>query len=338
MNKYLKKFIIFLVVAIILQGSILLIINYKFLKGFSAENRVTSVKEPQEIKKNLIDEKAVNIKSSNNGEYIAYMKENKLNYLILNNFKKDSIDNISPIYYKWLYNDDLLLVENNKEDGNKFIFYSYNIKNRDKRLIANLVVEDKQAEIEDIQNSSLKNLIFVKIKSANNNEIYKLNIQNEFEKVKLVSDTIRDMAVIPHEDKLIYNTENYNRFYVTYVGTNFSIPEKGKLTLLGIDKSDRVFVAIEQGGEIKKIYYGLITENIDSWSKIQIKENIKLNQVYLSDSGNVFVFNDNEGKIKSLVGDKEFNYQGKLLKVMEDRVISIKNGEVIINYNNKQGV
>ena len=222
--------------------------------------------------------------------------------------------------------------------GDKFNFYSYNIENKEKKVIGNLVVEDTKAEIEDIQVSPLKNLIFVKIKNFNNNEVYKINVQNEFEKVKLVSNSIKDMAVIPHEDKLLYNTENYNRFYISYVNRNFSIPERGKITLLGIDKSDRIFLAVEDGEEIKKIYYGLITENIDSWSKVQIKDPIKLQDIYLSESGKIFIFNDNEGKMKSLVGDKEFSYEGKFLKLIEDKIITIKNGEVIINFNNKQGV
>ena len=116
MKKYLKNFAIFLAIAIILQGTVLFIINYKFLNGFSSENTVVSNKEPEEIKKNIIDEGAVNISSSNKGEYVAYINEEKLNYLILNKFEKNIIEDITPIYYKWLYNDELLLVEKNKDE------------------------------------------------------------------------------------------------------------------------------------------------------------------------------------------------------------------------------
>jgi hypothetical protein len=334
-----KRFIIiaiYLLVAIALQTSVLALINYKYLAGFSVPDKVVESKpveapKPNE-KKNMIETDANDIKASESNKYVSYIKDNQLKYLILDKYDVAVASETKPYLYSWLYDDKILYINNIKNNTNNYEFYIYDIDKKEKNLVATLKLQDENAQLEKVVSSSLKNLLFVKVKSYGKEQILKLNTQQGvFEDVNTQSRDIEELLVIPHEDKIIYNTKSFNKFYISYIGKTIALKENGQQVLLGVDNSDRVFIGISKNDIITSIYYGLINEGIDSWTKVQAKNNIKKDNVLISKDGKIFELNAENQIIKSVVGDKELTYKGTYLNMKDNNILSIKDNEVIVN-------
>ncbi|GKU27625.1 hypothetical protein [Clostridium folliculivorans] len=334
-----KRFIIiaiYLLVAIVLQTSVLALINYKYLAGFSVPDKVVSSKQieaPKPVeKKNLIEAGAIDIKASESNKYVSYIKDNQLKYLILDKYDLSVASDVKPYLYIWLYDDKILYINNIKSDTNNYEFYIYDIDKKEKNLVATLKLQDENAQLEKVVSSSLKNLLFVKVKSYGKEKIMKLNThQGVFEDVNTQSRDVEDLSVIPHEDKIIYNTKSLNKFYISYIGRTIALKENGQQVLLGVDNSDRVFIGISKNDAITSIYYGLINEGIDSWTKVQVKNSIKKDDILISKDGKIFELNAETQIIKSIVGDKELTYKGTYLNMKDNNILSIKDNEVIVN-------
>ncbi|GFZ34531.1 hypothetical protein CSC2_50570 [Clostridium zeae] len=334
-----KRFIIiaiYLLVAIALQTSVLALINYKYLAGFSAPDKVVEskpVEAPKPVeKKNMIEADASDIKASESNKYVSYIKDNQLKYLILDKYDSVVASKVKPYLYSWLYDDKILYINNIKDNTNNYEFYIYDIDKKEKNLVATLKLQDENAQLEKVVNSSLKNLLFVKVKNYGKEQVFKLNTQQGvFEDVNTQARDIEDLLVIPHEDKIIYNTKSLNKFYISYISKTIALKENGKQVLLGVDNSDRVFVGISKNDVITAIYYGLINEGIDSWTKVQVKNDIKKDNIMISKDGKIFELNPETQIIKSVVGDKALAYKGTYLNMKDNNILSIKDNEVIVN-------
>ncbi|MBK1809671.1 hypothetical protein JHL18_03325 [Clostridium sp. YIM B02505] len=334
-----KRFIIiaiYLLVAIALQTSVLALINYKYLAGFSAPDKVVDskpIEAPKPVeKKNLIEAGASDIKASESNKYVSYIKDNQLKYLILDKYDMAIASEVKPYLYIWLYDDKILYINNVKSNTNNYEFYIYDIDKKEKNLVATLKLQDENAQLEKVINSSLKNLLFVKVKSYGKVQVMKLNTQQGvFEDVNTQSRDIEDLLVIPHEDKIIYNTKALNKFYISYISKTIALKENGQQVLLGVDSSDKVFIGISKNDVITSIYYGLINEGIDSWTKVQVKNSVKRDNILISKDGKIFELNAETQIIKSVVGDKELTYKGTYLNMKDNNIISIKDNEIIVN-------
>ncbi|QAA30213.1 hypothetical protein [Clostridium manihotivorum] len=334
-----KRFIVisvYVLVAIILQTSVLAFINYKYLAGFSEEDKTVESKnvhvEPKPVeKKNLIEDNAVDIKVSDSSKYVSYIKDNQLKYMDLEKKELKLVTDSKPYIYKWLYDDKILFINNIAETSN-YDFYIYNLETGEKKLVTTLKLKDENEKIDNIINSTLKNLIFIHVKGYGRSRLLKLNIEQAvFEDVAIQCTNIESLFVIPHEDKVIYKGENVNRLYISYIGKNILFRENGQQVLLGVDDSDRVFVGIQRGEFITSVYYGLINEGLDSWTKIQVKGNVKKEDIIITRDGKILENNQTDKVIRSVVGDKEMKYKGTYLSIDKSNILSIINNEVTIN-------
>jgi hypothetical protein len=327
---------VYVLIAIILQTFVLAFINYKYLAGFSDEGKTVQAKKveipvkPVE-KKNIIEEKAEDIKSSDSNKYVSYIKDNQLKYMDLEKKELKIVSDSKPTMYKWLYDDKILFINNTAQTYN-YDIYIYDLATGEKKLVTTLKLKNESEKIDSIVNSTFKNLVFIHVKNSGKSEILKLNIaQGILENVNIQCKSIESLSVIPHEDKLIYKGENVSRLYISYINKSILFRDNGQQVLLGVDDSDKVFVGIQQGEFIKSVYYGLINEGIDTWTKVQIKSDLKKDDIIITRDGKILENNKADKVIKSVVGDKEFRYKGTYLSINKSDVLSILDNEVIIN-------
>ncbi|SHI92874.1 hypothetical protein SAMN02745163_01040 [Clostridium cavendishii DSM 21758] len=325
MKKYFKNLAIYIVIAIAIQGAFLTYINNVYLKESTVVVAKTPEKkeEPKKEDNNILLKLKPEMKNtiiSESSKYIAYENEGSIYYKLLQD-EKDAIriETNNMLKYKWLYNDEMLIAEKN---NNKIEFFIYNIDEKNKTLINSLSLRDKNTEIEDIVVSPLKKIAFVKVKTSRGIEIYKLNGEKDMERVKLSRTNIEDVKIIPHEDKIIYRAKDDSNLYISYISKSISFGENGEIKILGVDKSDTIYVATKQDDKITKIYYGNINTKKSEWKTIDLKEPITEGNFYLAENNTAYQVIPSENKIKSLIDEKEFKYKGSFLKLYGDKVIS----------------
>lgn len=329
MKKKIKIFGVFIAIALVLQTCILLVLNYKVFAGFKPSDTVIaennkqsqkSVDKTKEEKKISIESDAKELKISHDNNYISYInKDNKLSYIDIQNNKNKVIDDIIPVMYRWSENN-LVIVGKNETKRNAFDFYEYNTKTQELNKLQTLSLTDRKGTIEDIKCSPFKTLIFVHVKNYGEDQIYKLNVKNEFDKVDLKINTIDKIAMIPHEDKIIYNSGKSDNFYITYVDKKVVLQEEGKKVLLGVDNGDKIYIGIEQDNKIKTIYSGRMTESIASWKKNDLAEPIDEGSLYIN-GNSIYKVDNQKLKVTDLTSNKEESFEGKFISIDSNTLI-----------------
>jgi hypothetical protein len=286
MTKYIKNLGIYFIIAVILQVGVLYYINNFYLSGFSSNNEdklaastsntnetgtksndkndstVSGKNEGDNIIKFAVPADSTDIELSKENDKVAYIKDSVLQ--IVGKTENNTVDlqDLKLLKYQW-FDEGNLVVAASKENSTKVSFYKYNISTKEKELLASIQLKDKKSAIDSIISSPLKDLIFVKVALSNgSSELYKLNVRNEFEKMDLRESKIQDIYLIPHEDKLIYNSSLNSNIYVTYLEQKLSLTQKGLTRILGVDKSENVYIGLVNNGQISKIYYGSISKKL----------------------------------------------------------------------------
>ena len=80
-------------------------------------------------------------------------------------------------------------------------------------------------------------------------------------KINTIPNFVSNIALVRHEDKLVYEGLVYNSIYVTNNEEPISVKGVEKLTLIGADGDDNVYLGELKDKLISKIYYGKTSEN-----------------------------------------------------------------------------
>ncbi|GFP75192.1 hypothetical protein [Clostridium fungisolvens] len=354
MAKYIKNLGLYFIIAVILQVGVLYYVNNFYLSGFSSNNEdksavavnntnatssksndkndssVSGKDEADTTIKFEVPEESTEIELSKENDKVAYIKDSVLQ--IAGKTENNTVDlqDLKLVKYQWLDEGNLVIAAS-KDNSTKVSFYKYNISTKEKELLASIQLKDKKSSIDSIISSPLKDLIFVKVALSNGgSELYKLNVRNEFEKIALRESKIQDVYLIPHEDKLIYNSSLSSNVYVTYLEQKLSLTQKGFTRILGVDKSENVYVGIVNDGNISKIYYGSISEKTSTWKQISLN-NIEKTEDLIVVENSIYKLNSAENKLEDLNGTTSISFKGKFLKICNGKVLSMENGNVYIN-------
>jgi hypothetical protein len=355
MIRYIKNLGIYILVAIVLQIGVLYYINNKYLGGFSgsleqtksqtvaastSENNVSKANgtnsgsvTDDNITKFNVPEEAKEIQLSKEADKLAYVVDGKLEVIYKSEKVSIDSDGLKLLKYQW-FNEDSLILALAKENSTYVSFYKYDLSTKDKTLLSSLALKDKKSSIDSIISSPLKDLIFARVTSSTgSSDIYKLNVRNEFEKVALNESKIKEVYLIPHEDKLVYNSSLSNNVYVTYLENKLAFNQKGITRILGVDKSENVYVGITSGNSISKIFYGVISEKTSNWKSIILNIPIQVD-----DLNSIFVVNDTiykvnreQNKLEDLNGNNNMTFEGTFITVSNGKILSRENGQVYIN-------
>lgn len=240
------------------------------------------------------------------------------------------------MYYRWLDSRNLIaIVEKVKKDGaEKLQLITYNPTNSSKSFVQEICNYEKNMEVGNMTLSIFTNVYYIDVsKGGSKNVVYRIDRNEKLTKVDIKATLLGNIQVIPHEDRLIYEDKTNGKFFVTSPNKQLIFNSNKKLTLIGIDRNDIIYIGEIDVDKISSIIYGKVNEDMSNWNNIRIDSPVNINNLYLSNESEILINDNLKGSIKNLTTGKEVEYDGKLIQIKED-FIAIKDTDGKLVYKN----
>lgn len=337
--KHLKRILIWCGISLVLQISALFYVNNYLLTGNTS---IKSKKITQSDSKNFnkvkvkIPEEAKDFQVSYDGKYISYINFDKLVIIDTRDgkekqFKKD----IDMLYCKWLPDRDRMLIAQKiiKNGEDKVGLSYYDAKKEEQEDAKVITYMDRRTKVEDIIVSTLNNVIYLKVlRGGNRTNIYRVDIMKEINKVQTRDHFVGKMAIIPHEDKLVYEgliNKNINITHSRQKLIPTGVTNPSTLKLIGVDRNDRVYIAQTFDDTVKAIYSTNLEEDNGMWKKYNIQEQDKnVQDILLTYDGKLYLNNNLKGMVKNLESGKETTYNGIFKGIYSKGIVSMNDGYI----------
>ncbi|WP_125153074.1 hypothetical protein [Clostridium rectalis] len=274
------------------------------------------------------------------GKYAAYYQEDVLKVVNTKTGKIKDIsfdDGVKVSYYKWISDRNRMLIaeKHSTEDGYGFKLSYYDVDKDSKEEIKDLTWGDQVSEVEDIQASTLTNVIYVNVsRGEEKNNLYWINIMKEMKKVPIQAYSVGHTAILNHEDKLLYEDANSNKIFGTNMDESVEITGVKNPCLLGVDTEDNVYIGAMENNKMTKIYYGNLEEATSQWTQMALKEPASKEDIFILNEGKILVNDSIKGVIKDIGTGKETVYKGKILQIFSTGIASILDGKLVkTNFN-----
>lgn len=277
---------------------------------------------------------------SYDGKYISYYKDDSLKVINTQNNKVNDIKISSDAklsYYKWLPDTNRMIIAEKNEEKRCIKFLSYDAnKNCADQIVDNhgnifkIDLTDKKSEVTDLAMSSLSQVMHIKVlHSGNRHSMYTLNIMNQLEKVNTNSYLIGKIAIAPHDTRLIYEDNTYNKIVVSGTKT-VNLKEIKNPRLLYVDGEDKLYIGkADKDESITKIYFGDIKTPIEKWQSVELKEKVKREDIFIMKNGKIYINNSLKGSIIDINSNTETVYEGVLIGAYNKGIVSMSEDKLI---------
>jgi hypothetical protein len=340
-----KKIIAWAMLSIILQTGILYFLNdyvFKQTSDFTSKKLEVNKDKTKDINA-VIPTDATNINVSYDGQYLTYNKDNKL---YIQNAKTGTSDEVKTenngdiLYDKWLDDRDrLILVKKVKVKGEyKIELVTHDPKDSTEIAASKeaICTYEEGMEVRKVTESTITGVYYIDIyRGGLKDSVYRVDINDDLSRVSLRSDVLGNMVVIPHEDRLIYEDKVSGRFYITSPSKQLTFNSNKKLTLLGIDRQDVIYMGELNGDKISSIIYGKITDPTSSWKRITLNSVVNADDLYFSKDSEILVNDNLKGSVKNLTSGSEVEYDGKLIQIKEGFIATVDNNGKLVYKNLK---
>ena len=335
--KWMKRISIWIAISLSLQVLGLFYIDRYFLATDSKIIMKKVDENKSEKVKNIditVPDNVENILVSYDAKYLSYYENDKLNIV---NSKDGSVKNIEVeegikiSFYEWLPDRNrMLLVEKKSFDtSSNLVLYYYDVAKSEKVKVKDLAWGDTKAEVEDIQLSTLTGVTYVKVSNkGQRSSIYRIDRMGNMTKTNTIPNFVTNIALVRHEDKLIYEGLVYNTIYTTSNNEPINIKDVEKLTLVGTDDDDNVYLGELKDNYISKIYYGKTSQNTEEWEVFNLQMPSERNDLFVTSSGKVYQNDALRGVIKEINSGTLTSYEGKLLQLYTKGIVSLVNNKI----------
>ncbi|EHI99499.1 hypothetical protein CDLVIII_2906 [Clostridium sp. DL-VIII] len=333
-----KKIIIWAILALILEvGSLYILNNFVFTNSSEFNSKKIEIKKDLTNGINAtIPSNAENVDLSYEGKYLTYINEKSL---YIQDTKTGVVSEINTenneeiMYYKWLAGRDLIaIVENIKKDGKEKVqLITYNPANTSKTLVKEICKYEKNMVVNNMTTSVLTNVFYIVINNEHSgNIVYRIDRNDDLTNVDIKANSLGNMQVIPHEDRLIYEDKANDKFFITSPNKQLIFSSSKKLALLGIDKNDVIYMGEINEDKISSIIYGKVDEDPSTWNKVTLDSGVDKNDLYFSDESEILINDNLKGEVRNFANGKEVKYEGKLIQI-KDGFIAImdNNGKLV---------
>jgi hypothetical protein len=336
-----RKIIAWAILSIILQiGGLYVLNNFVFKHTSEFESKKIEVKK--DTTKNIettIPTNAEDISISDKGKYLSY-KENENLYLqdtkTGTSTQVEMEDDGTIIYYDWLQDREILVMAEKikKDDKYKIQITTYNAQNSSRTVVKEICTYQEDMKITKISASVFTGVYYVDVdKGGLKNIVYRIDRNNDMNEVTLKSYILGNLEVIPHADRLIYEDKANGKFFVTSPNKQLTFNSNKKLSLLGIDANDIIYMGELNGDKIISVTYGKVDEDTSTWKKVTLVSVVNANDLYFSDNSEILINDNLKGIVKNLTTGTELEYEGKLIQIKED-FIAIKDSNDKLIYKN----
>lgn len=339
-----KKIIVWAILSLMLQICGLYILN-NFVFVNSSEFKSEKIEVKKDNTKDInasIPSDAENINLSYDGKYLTYNKKGILSIEDTKTAKVSEVEtekNEVIMCYEWLESRDIIaIVEKVKKNGTEKIqLITYNATNSSKTFVKEICNYQKNMEVNKITAAVLTGVYYINVqKDGAKNVVYRIDRNEDLNKIDIKADIVENMQVIPHKDRLIYEDKVNNKFFVTSPDKQLNFNSNKKLTLLGIDRKDVVYIGELNGDKIASIIYGKVDENTSTWRKITLDSVVSMNDFYFSNESEILINDNLKGSVKNLTTGNEIEYEGKFIQIKEGFVAtSDSSGKVVYKNLNK---
>ena len=334
-----KKIIAWAMLSVILQIGGLYVLNnfvFKHTSEFKSKTMEVVKKDTKKDIKATISTTAKDVSISYNGKYLSY-KENE--NLYLQDSKTGTSTEVKTekggtiLYYDWLQDRDILVIaEKIEKDGKtKIQIITYNAQNSTENFVKELCTYQENMKITKISASVFTGVYYIDVdKGGLKNIVYRIDRNNDMKEVTLKSYILGNLQVIPHADRLIYEDKANSKFFVTSPNKQLTFNSNKKLSLLGIDGNDVIYMGELNGDKIISITYGKVDEDTTNWKKITLDSVANANDLYFSNKSEVLINDNLKGSVKNLTTGNEIGYEGKLIQIKENFIaLKDNNGKLI---------
>jgi len=326
-----KNLIIWAMISLIIQMAGLFYLN-NFLLASNNVVKSKKIENSQNKKPDAevkIPDDAKNINVSYDAKYVAYYA-NEILYVVNNQTgKTDNVsftDGAKVSFYKWLPDRNRMLIAE-KSSGNLSLSY-YDVDKAQKDSISKITMADSESEVVDIEAAPLPNVIYIKVAtSSNRNNIYWINIMKDKKRIETQSSNIGKIAVLPHDDKMVYESVTYGKVYVTGMENSLTFTGANKTCLLGIDSEDQVYIGnVNSDGKVTQIHYGTLKQNTSSWQTVNLTSPASKKDLFVAGNGKVYINDNLKGTFTELKTGKVTIYKGIFLELYNNGIASINDG------------
>jgi hypothetical protein len=335
--KWMKRISIWIAVSLSLQFSGLFYIDRYFLATDSKVVMKKVVEDKSDKLKEVditVPDNAEHILVSYDAKYLSYYEDEKLKIV---DCKDGSIKNIEVeegtkiSFYEWLPDRKRMLLVEKKtyDESSNLVLYYYDVSKGEKVKIKDLAWGDTKSEVEDIQLSTLTGVTYVKVSNKGERSIiYRIDRMKNMTKVNTIPNFVSNIALVSHEDKLVYEGLVYNSIYVTSHDEPISIKGVEKLTLIGTDADDNVYIGELKNNLISKVYYGKTSENTGEWKAFDLQVPSEKSDLFVSSLGKIYQNDALRGIIKEINSGTQTSYEGKLLQLYTKGIVSLVNNKI----------
>ena len=333
-----KRISIWIVVSLSLQCLGLFYIDHYFLANDSKAVSKKVVKNASINPKNIditVPTDATKISVSYDAKYLSYYEDDKL--VIVNcstgktkNIKSEDGCNVS--FASWVPGRNrMVFVEKESDDeSSNLILYSYDVVKGEKIKIKKLEWSDANTVVEDIQTAPLTGVTCIKVSNSNKKtSIYRSDRMNETtKKIDTIPKLVGNIALIHHEDKLVYEGSVYNKIYVTGQSDAISVGGVDKLTLVGADNDDNIYLAEMKDNLISKIFHGKTSQKTSTWKDIKLQTPCDKENLFISTNGKIYQNDPLQESIKDMNSGTQTSYKGKLVQLYNNGVVSLLDNKI----------
>lgn len=338
-----KKIIAWAILSIILQVGVLYILD-NFVFKHSSDFRSKKIEIQKDKTKDInatIPTGAETINVSYDGKYLTYNENNNL-YIqdtkTGTNTKMTTESECNILYYKWFSDRDRLIIAKKVEKNgeSKIQLVTYNPQNSTETAVSNICTYQEDMEVKKVSESTITGVYYVDIyKGGLKNTVYRIDINETLTKLSLQTNVLGNMQVIPHEDRLIYEDTVNSKFFATSPNKQLTFNSNKKLTLLGIDRKDVIYMGELNGDKVASIVYGKISEDTSTWKKVTLDSVVSSEDLYFSNDSEILINDNLKGSVKNLTTGNEIEYEGKLIQIKEDFIATMDSSGKLVYKNFK---
>lgn len=338
-----KKIIAWAILSIILQVGVLYILD-NFVFKHSSDFRSKKIEIQKDKTKDInatIPTGAETINVSYDGKYLTYNENNNL-YIqdtkTGTNTKITTESECNILYYKWFSDRDRLIIAKKVEKNgeSKIQLVTYNPQNSTETAVSNICTYQEDMEVKKVSESTITGVYYVDIyKGGLKNTVYRIDINETLTKLSLQTNVLGNMQVIPHEDRLIYEDTVNSKFFATSPNKQLTFNSNKKLTLLGIDRKDVIYMGELNGDKVASIVYGKISEDTSTWKKVTLDSVVSSEDLYFSNDSEILINDNLKGSVKNLTTGNEIEYEGKLIQIKEDFIATMDSSGKLVYKNFK---
>lgn len=330
MRRY-KKLLIWTVVSLGFQILLLVFLDEFYLSRRSSNVEIVKYAEIGASKTSgqvSIPEGAIQVGISYDASYVSYMFDEKL-YIIDTGSGDTAAEwggGFPANFYKWLP-DRNMLIFSNEETKNNMGTISIRTYDADAGLVRSypeITALPAGSHVEDIQLSTLTNLVYVKIVTGTNSaEIYRFNIMEEQDHVMTVDSDV-EILLLHISDVLLYQQDGAGiKLRYDSSGEEKELDARGSL-LLGSDTEDVVYLGErDEKGNVTGIKYGTLNQiHEQKHFYVELRKSYPVEQVVVTYNGGIYIIEKEKKTVLDIKHKTEIKYKGEYAGIFSNYLLT----------------